>query len=235
MPTPPSVRESTGSALLAGAVASLTGFVTLSALAMHHYLDGADRMVRGLVHGSSQSLIGSSMETASYLGGQPGQVVVIGLASAMLWRHRRRWSLALPVVMAGVGLLQFAAKWTFDRPRPNLNPWGFPSAHSFSLVVLCGCLAYVACTSSMGRRWRRLNVAISVVIVSIVALSRMYLDAHWFSDVLGGLSMGLTYLLIVIWLMREVHGLERVAEGDVSAPRLLAAEAGVDAGDEGLA
>jgi membrane-associated phospholipid phosphatase len=207
----------------------------LSALAMEHYLDGADRIVRGLVHGSSQSLIGSSMETASYLGGQPGQLVVIGLASMLLWQHRRRWSLGLPVVMAGVGLLQFAAKWIFDRPRPNLNPWGFPSAHSFSLVVLCGCLAYIACTSSMGRRWRGFNVAISVAIVSTVAFSRMYLDAHWFSDVLGGLSMGVTYLLVVIWLMREAQGLEHVTEGDVGAPVILAAEAGVDAGNESLA
>ena len=29
----------------------------------------------------------------------------------------------------------------------------------------------------------------------------MYLDAHWFSDVLGGFSIGLAYLLAVVWVI----------------------------------
>jgi hypothetical protein len=39
---------------------------------------------------------------------------------------------------------------------------------------------------------------ICAALVSIVAYSRMYLDAHWLSDILGGLSIGLAYLLLVI-------------------------------------
>jgi membrane-associated phospholipid phosphatase len=140
------------------------------------------------------------MEAASFWGGQPGQTTVVFLACAASWRRRRRWAVSFPIVMAGAGIVQQLAKWAVDRPRPNLDPWGFPSAHVFSLVVLLGCIAYVMGTSSMRRGWRWLGVAGCATFVCIVAYSRMYLDAHWLSDVFGGLTMGLAYLLGVIWL-----------------------------------
>jgi undecaprenyl-diphosphatase len=144
------------------------------------------------------------MEGASFLGGHPGQIAVILLASGVLWSRRRRWALALPVVMAGAGLIQLLAKWHFDRPRPNLDPWGFPSAHVLSLVVLFGYLAYVLGGSAARRRWRALAVSGCPAVVCTVAFSRMYLDAHWLSDVLGGMSAGLAYLLLAIWLVGSV-------------------------------
>ena len=114
----------------------------------------------------------------------------------MLWPRRRRWALALPLVMAGVGIIQFLAKWAVDRPRPNLAPWGFPSAHVLSLVVLCGYLAYVVSAgraqagTGQRRAWR-----MAAAVVGTVAYSRMYLDAHFLSDILGGFTAGLAYLL----------------------------------------
>ena len=98
-----------------------------------------------MIHQSRHPGLHGFMEGASYLGGQPGQVAIVVIGSVMLLPRRRRWALALPLVMLGVGLVQFLAKWAVDRPRPNLDPWGFPSAHVLSLVVLCGYLAYVAC------------------------------------------------------------------------------------------
>ncbi len=68
-----------------------------------------------------------------------------------------------------------------NRPRPNLDPWGFPSAHVFSLVVLLGCIGYVIGTSAFRVRWRWLGVLLCGLIVCFVAFSRMYLDAHWLS------------------------------------------------------
>jgi membrane-associated phospholipid phosphatase len=43
-----------------------------------------------------------------------------------------------------------------------------------------------------------------VATVLIVAFSRLYLDAHWLSDVAGGFVLGLTYLLLTIWLVESI-------------------------------
>jgi len=40
--------------------------------------------------------------------------------------------------------------------------------------------------------------------VGVVAFSRLYLDRHWLSDLGGGFSIGLAYLLLAIWLIEVV-------------------------------
>ncbi len=192
--------KSTARGWLAGALGFFLGFVVLTALVYCHCLDALDQLTRTAILHPGPSLLRSSMEEASFWGGQSGQIAAIAVACVILWYKQRRWAVALPLVMAGAGVLQVTAKWLMNHPRPNLDPWGFPSAHVLSLVVLLGCVAYVVGTSRMNRVWRWLTIGTCASIVCTVAYSRMYLDAHWLSDILGGLSIGLAYLLIVIWL-----------------------------------
>ena len=90
--------------------------------------------------------------------------------------------MALPLLMAGTGALQLVAKWAIDRPWPNLAEWGFPSGHVLSLVVFFGLVAYLLAASSLRRSRRSLGYAGCAATVLVVAFSRMYLEAHWVSD-----------------------------------------------------
>ena len=194
-----------GRILLGGALASLAAFLALTAVVTEQGFDGIDGIVRAFVHRPEYASLRSSMEMASFLGGQPGQVVVILLGSVFLWcRRQRLLACALPLLMGGAGILQFTAKWAIDRPRPNLDPWGFPSAHVMTMVVLAGFIAYVIGTSGARQRVRAMAVAACGLVVGVVAVSRMYLDAHWLSDVLGGASVGTAYLLAAIWLIQSL-------------------------------
>jgi membrane-associated phospholipid phosphatase len=216
-----STRGDAGWALLATGLVSLLGFLVLTTAVSQRHLDGVDLVARSMIHQSRHPGLHGFMDGASYLGGQPGQVAIVVIGSVMLLPRRRRWALALPLVMLGVGLVQFLAKWAVDRPRPNLDPWGFPSAHVLSLVVLCGYLAYVACLASPRRRWQGFAVAAGVGIVGTVGYSRMYLDAHWLSDVVGGLTAGLAYLLAAIWL---IHAAPRLGPLLRAIPRPAVAD-----------
>ena len=204
-----SARADASRALLQGGVLFLLSFLVLTVVVAQQHFVGLDRAARSMVHQSHHPMLMSFMEGASFLGGQPGQVAVVVVSVAMLWPRRRRWALALPVVVAGAGVVQFLAKWAVDRPRPNLDSWGFPSAHVLSLVVLCGYLAYAVSIGSARRGRRRLAVGACVAIVGTVAYSRMYLDAHFLSDVLGGGTAGLAYLFVAIWATRSAPRLGR--------------------------
>jgi undecaprenyl-diphosphatase len=137
------------------------------------------------------------------LGDAAGLIPLIAVAVVALWRSCRRWALALPLVMAGAGALQWLAKWLADRPRPDATPMGFPSGHVLTLIVLFGLIAYLVAGS--GRRaWALAGWAVCAFTVVSVGFTRLYLDRHWLSDLGGGLMIGMAYLLVVIWLVDVV-------------------------------
>ena len=107
------------------------------------------------------------------------------------------------VLLALVPLLQRLV----DRPRPSaglvgldqpLSGLGFPSGHAYQAIVLFGALIYLA-TTLIGRTWlRRLTQVSLTFLILAIGISRVYLGAHWPSDVVGGYLIGGALLALMI-------------------------------------
>ena len=193
--------------LMAGVVGLLAAYLVLAVAAAQQRFLPIDRSVREWVQPLRSGWLDLSMATVSFLGEPVGLIILILIASAALWRASRRWALLLPILMAGTGVLQLAGKWAANRPRPNATPWGFPSGHVLSLAVFFGVTAFLLFTlSDRRRRWRILASLACGVAVGLVAMSRIYLDMHWLSDVIGGFALGTAYLLIAVWTAHTVFG-----------------------------
>ncbi len=68
-------------------------------------------------------------------------------------------------------------------------------------VVFYGALLYVLWTLVQRRLWRWTGTGACALVISGVAYSRLYLNAHWLTDVLGALAGGTAYLLFgVAWM-----------------------------------
>ncbi len=185
--------------LTAGACGLLAAYLVLALAAAQQQFLPLDRSVREWVQPMRSGWLDVSMEAVSFLGEPAGMIPLILVASAVLWRASRHWALLLPVLMAGTGVLQLVGKWAADRPRPNAAPWGFPSGHVLSLAVFFGIMAFLLVTlTERRRRWRVSACLACGAAVGLVAASRVYLDMHWLSDVLGGFTLGTAYLLIAI-------------------------------------
>jgi membrane-associated phospholipid phosphatase len=209
--------------LLTGAVVSLFGYLGLAALAAQQQIFAVDYGTRIWVAILKHETLQLPMEIVTMLGDNIGLVPLILIASLVLWRVSRRWAIALPVLMLGTGGLQWLAKWASDRPRPNQTPWGFPSGHVLSLVVFFGLMIYLIATASRRRRrWRVLASLVCLFAVVAVAFSRLYLDKHWLSDLGGGFSVGLAYLLLAIWLIEVVFVRAPAAHPDPTEEPVLA-------------
>lgn len=107
--------------------------------------------------------------------------------------------------VAGCGAFGQILKWTFHRPRPilpdpltNESTYGFPSGHTLGSVVCFGMLAYLLGSPTLGRRGRLAAVAGAALLVICIGFSRLYLGAHYPSDVLGSFGAGVFCLAIVI-------------------------------------
>jgi undecaprenyl-diphosphatase len=208
--------------LLSGTLVSLVGYLTLAILAAQQHVFVLDYGVEDAVRVLRWELLRLPMELVSVLGDHVGLVLLIAAGSLLLWRVSRRWAIALPVLMAGTGALQWLGKWWVDRPRPDLAPWGFPSGHVLSVVVFFGLMIYLVATASTPRRrWRVLASVVCVTAVALVAFSRLYLRKHWASDLAGGFAVGTAYLLFAIWVVEVVcvrpTAAAAPAEDDVAA------------------
>jgi undecaprenyl-diphosphatase len=129
------------------------------------------------------------------------------------WLRRRTWRplVLLVVAYAGADLAFNAVKQLVGRPRPPaailLKPVAgpsFPSGHATQAVAVYGMLAALAATASP--RWSRKVTAwaLAVVIAGLVGLSRLYLGAHWLTDVLAGFALGAAWLFAVLALARTL-------------------------------
>ena len=204
---------------MSGALLSVALFAGLAILTAEPRFD-VDSGIRGLVELTRSPALDVPMQAVTLLGQGAGLVPLIVLTSLGLWRRHRHWALVVPLVMAGSGALQYAAKWAVDRPRPNLAPWGYPSGHVLSLVVFLGLLVYLLHSTAVRRRWRLVGTSLAAATLSTVAFSRLYLDVHWLSDLGGGFTLGLGYLLFSIWLAENTrHWPVRGAAGEMRPAR----------------
>jgi undecaprenyl-diphosphatase len=88
----------------------------------------------------------------------------------------------------------FSASARISWPFVDWAGYSFPSGHAISATLLYGFL----CISLFGivreRHWRALTVAVSAVITLMVGFSRIALGAHYFTDVVAGITLGLFWL-----------------------------------------
>jgi undecaprenyl-diphosphatase len=115
------------------------------------------------------------------------------------------------VPLAG-GLLDLGLKTSINRPRPP-EEWrdavvheknrSYPSGHSMGSMVGLGMVAYAVWLSSWLRSRKIAAIIGLVVTVLAIGFSRIFLRAHWLTDVVGGLSIGLAWLLMCLWLVES--------------------------------
>lgn len=165
-------------------------------------------------------------------------VITIGVAAAAIewWRIRSRWiPVFLLVAIGGDSLATSIVKAVVDRARPTLDPAAaslgpsFPSGHSSTAAAM---FAAVALLAGRGRsyRARAALVGVAVALAVAVAGSRVLLDLHWLSDVIGGLAFGWGWFAICAvafggWLLRLGAPVEQAATGQSAAPPAAQREA----------
>ena len=196
-------RGGGASKFLFAAILLSVAYLALSEAALDRRVLSQDHAVHAWLEPIRHGRLQLPMETVSFLGEPAGLIPLIGIASLALALIDRLWAALLPVLMAGSGVLQYVTKWAADRPRPNAAPWGFPSGHVLCLTVFFGVVAYLIATTGHGRRRLRVLATSGCgAMVVAVAFSRMYLDMHWLSDVVGGLAVGAAYLLAALWAIQ---------------------------------
>jgi membrane protein DedA with SNARE-associated domain/membrane-associated phospholipid phosphatase len=151
--------------------------------------DAADRLDTPMLVSLAKAI--SILGTLAFTGGA-------ALATAV-WTLFRRRAIDAVALLVGTGALYAAVhigKAAYDRPRPTNSLVdtalsSFPSGHATYVVTLVACATVLV---RLGERWavRVAAVTVALVIVALVAIARVYLRAHFLTDVLGGIALGVS-------------------------------------------
>ena len=131
-------------------------------------------------------------------------LLLLGISA--LWKRQIRWLFFLFAGAAiSTSLVSAAIKRVVGRPRPDRalglvteNNFGFPSGHTLSAMVLGGLLAYLLVRATKPYALKLAIVLVAITTILLVGLSRIYLGAHYPSDVLGSLMLGVCILAVLI-------------------------------------
>jgi len=208
-----------GLALTASLVALIaTGWV-LGAIVQDVVVgDGSIRFDRPVLRwfaGHREGWLTTALRVVTVSGGSAALIpLVLGVGGWYWRRHRTARPLALlSAAYAGSHLLSESLKALVARPRPpaglatgHFPGASFPSGHATQAAAVYGMLAIVLAARTT--RWRRRITAWAgaVSITTVVGITRLYLGAHWFTDVLGGWILGSLWLLLVAAASQAIAG-----------------------------
>jgi membrane-associated phospholipid phosphatase len=114
----------------------------------------------------------------------PGMVVLL----LVFAEARRQWWI-WSALMVSAPIMEWALKHLVARTRPEDLSFGFPSGHSTAAAAFYGAVIFLA--DSLPPRVCRAVRVLAVVMIALVGFARVLLRAHWPSDVLGGIALGL--------------------------------------------
>ena len=158
-------------------------------------------------------LLLSAMESVSYATGEWRAAVLVIISGIVVWRCLGRFEGSLIPLAGLITLINSALKMAINRPRPTpdlvtiyLPQTGksFPSGHAFFAIFILGMLAYLTITRLSKPGMRLFTLLVFLIIIIWVGASRIYLGAHWTSDVVGGYIVGGWFLVVLIWLYRTL-------------------------------
>jgi undecaprenyl-diphosphatase len=131
------------------------------------------------------------------------------LILAYLFVTKRRKTAALVASVAGVSLLlSIVLKKTFQRARPSfvhldyVAGFSFPSGHSMVGFTFCGIVVYMLWTLPFNKIVRVVFTILVAVMAILIGLSRIYLNVHFASDVLGSLLVNVMWLSLCFVCIR---------------------------------
>ena len=140
-----------------------------------------------------------AMVFITQLGGQGLlAIVLLGGCAWLLWKGYAKAASHWLAVYVCAGIFTWVLKVSaqIQRPSPLIDGHSFPSAHTSMSLVVYGFLALIIARElPFQRRWIPYSTATLVVLA--IAFSRLYLGAHWYSDVLAGISLGICWVALI--------------------------------------
>lgn len=160
-----------------------------------------DEKIYSMISKLHSNVVTAFFKSITYL----GNAKFIGCFCILLLilnKTRSKVGIPITVVVIITGILNILLKNIFGRQRPSLeqlvyeDSFSFPSGHSMIISVIYSMIIYLSCKYIKNKRVKYVINGVSMLLIFLVGISRVYLRVHYFSDVLSGWCLGIVITLL---------------------------------------
>lgn len=189
---------------------ALIAFAAIAERVSVHAPTGLDVGVRAWVLGHQWGPAAALALAAAVVGAAPAMMVAGVLVALWLWRVRGRpiAAAALAAPLASDAAFVAVKAWV-RRARPagalqlDIRSYAFPSGHATVAAAVLASAAYILHRERL--LGRPAALALGVAGPLVIGASRIYLDVHWTTDVLGGWALGAAIAALGVWLYEHLR------------------------------
>lgn len=178
-------------------------FILLIVLVKTNLIENFDTFVYELVTFKMTNLLTNIYKVFTFLGSTVfivSLVIFFFILFIILKKNNKGYVIASVLIIST--LVNNLIKIIIRRPRPTVlalvteKSFSFPSGHTMGAVSMYGILIYIINKSNLNNKLKiTLNIILGILPI-IVMISRIYLGAHYASDVIGGALVAIILLLV---------------------------------------
>ena len=186
------------------------GFIALSIMVAVYPTLPIDIKLSREIKEHQNTTVDRLMYLISTPGYMPESVILVATTGLLFFLFKYKKAALFVLLTSVAGLISTIIKALVNRPRPSKDfvrivfettQQSFPSGHMLFYVVFFGFLLLLMYQlENIPKVIRYIVGAISIFFIFSIPFSRIYLGAHWFTDVLGGFLSGLLSLYLLSWL-----------------------------------
>jgi len=186
-------------------ISSLIGFLILSYL----IIAKKDLIIDSIVYNFISQFINDNLimlvKFITFLGSAT-VVILITLITFIILKNKKI-GLFMGIDLIVITIFQHILKPLIGRVRPvginlvNESSLSFPSGHSLTAMAFYGYIIYLIYKSNLV--YKKLYIILLGILILLIGISRVYLGVHYATDVLGGFTFSLFYLIIFIELTKK--------------------------------
>ena len=137
-------------------------------------------------------------------------ILIMLCVEFLIFLRDKKISLAITINLIIVYLTNVLIKTIVARPRPDVlklvheTGYSFPSGHAMVATGFYGFLIYISYKKIENKALRNTIIAMLSILIFLIGISRIYLGAHYATDIIGGFIIGAIYLIAFIKIIQGV-------------------------------
>ena len=192
-----------------GIITVMSLFIILTISVYLNWTNAIDNAVASFILGLRNDKLTHIMTLITNIGGSYCLICISIIIFIISIIRTRKPSFTIIINLVTVFLLSQLFKLIFHRGRPNdifltyANGYSYPSGHTMVSTAYFLVLSYLICQKIKNKTLKVFVNIISIILIILIAISRLYLGVHYLSDIIAGFLLASLYLIIAFKIIKD--------------------------------